>query len=322
MARGSVSREQYPGLDFEFELFKDTKILPRRVVNSTGNTHVHDYPQMYCCFEGESRHHISGKEYVIREGDVIFMPAGSFHRFGLSDDCKLVNVNLSFKVLFKKNCALSLSGIAHMFLHNFGEELGFSVPIVVKLAEESMSEAWKIFDEMIEKNHSKDVRTEDQIALLNKLFSFPEFSFDAARERTVRTVAYDKLIPAFRAVEYMNEKFSEKIHCEDLLRVSGFCRTDFYKMIKKTVGETYSIYLQKIRVKRAHRALGFSDYSFSYISDMCGFGSPTYFGKCYKKYRGYTPKEERAALKELQQTYPHIRVSHEYFRTDEKRNDK
>ena len=125
-----------------------------------------------------------------------------------------------------------------------------------------LAEAQEILDKMIERFHLKDAGTAEQIALLNKIFALPEFEFDTNHERAVKTVVYDKLIPALRAVEYMNDKFSDKIHCEDLLRVSGFCRTDFYKMIKKTVGETYSIYLQKVRVKRAHRALGFSEYSF------------------------------------------------------------
>ncbi|MBQ6698220.1 MAG: helix-turn-helix transcriptional regulator [Oscillospiraceae bacterium] len=155
---------------------------------------------------------------------------------------------------------------------------------------------------------------------INEFFSLPELVLDDEKRARVSKVRDEKLIPIIRTVVYMNKNFSKKIHCEDLLKISQMCRTDFYTLIKKTVGEKYSIYLQKIRVFRAHRALGFTDYSFSYIADMCGFGSVTYFGKCYKKYRGYTPKEERAALNELRERYSGIRISHEFFEPEEMKN--
>lgn len=326
MGRLNVSREEFPGLSFEFEHFhgRNSKVHTRKVISTSSTPHIHDFPQFYYCVSGSCHQIKEKKEYVIYPGDIIFINPGEVHSFYLDDpDSHIVNFNMSFEFLQKHHNKLSDSAIMFLFLGRFSEELKTQLPIMLSLGESSRAASEKKFSELIRLDGKKESDVNELISLINGIFELPEFSFPQEIMKNVREVITSRLLSSLRAVTYMNSNFSKKIHCEDLLKISGLCRTDFYKAIRKTVGETYSIYLQKVRVKRAHRALGFSEYSFSYISDMCGFGSVTYFGKCYKKYRGYTPKEERAALKELLATYPGIRVNHDFFAAeyiDSKRN--
>lgn len=319
VGRLNVSHEEFPGLGFEFEHFfgRDEKIHTRKIVSSAAVPHIHDFPQFYYCASGTCRQIEGGREYILRPGDMIFIRQGEVHNFFFDDlNGHIINFNISFEFLQKYYNKLSATAVAFLFLGNFSEELDFTLPVTVSLGENSRKVAEKALLELEENDNKKEYDIENVINLINRVFSISEFQLPKAVMKKTDDVISGRLLPVLRAVSYMNKNFSKKVHCEDLLKVSGLCRTDFYKTIKKTVGETYSIYLQKIRVKRAHRALGFSEYSFSYISDMCGFGSATYFGKCYKKYRGYTPKEERAALHELLERYPGIRVSHEFFEAD------
>ena len=326
MGRLDVPHDKYPGIDFEYEHFfgKEVKIHTRKVVKMKGYNHIHDFPQMYYCHKGKMQHCIDGRYFELSGGDMLIIPPGAIHSFVVLEAGDIINFNVSFEIPLRKTNPLSVNAIAYMFLARFwGEEFGFSN--VTRLEKSSVKIVYDAFCRLM---HLEKEKKRDYCAIIgavNEIFSLAEFALDEAKQKSAESIIADRLLPSLRAVVYMNNNFSKKIHCEDLLRVSGLCRTDFYRAIKKTVGDTYSIYLQKIRVQRAHRALGFSDYSFSYISDMCGFGSPTYFGKCYKKYRGYTPKEERAALEELLRNYPAIRVTHDFFEAEymgDKRNGK
>ena len=326
MGRLDVPYDKFPGIDFEFEFFfgRELKVHTRVVVPKISYFHTHDFPQVYYCNKGIMRMGVENDSYELSEGNMILIPAGAKHSFELKEGNEIVNFNISFEWLLKKTNLLSTEAVAFLFLNRFFDgEVSF--PILRKLSPESRKVAYDCFSVLMQLQREKEIDRAIVFNEVNKIFALPEFALTASEKNWADSIISDRLIPALRAVGYMNSNFSKKIHCEELLRVSGLCRTDFYKAIKKTIGDTYSIYLQKVRVKRAHRALGFSNYSFSYISDMCGFGSPTYFGKCYKKYRGYTPKEERAALRELLERYPGIRVSHDFFEAeykDIKRNGK
>ena len=326
MGRGDVPHDKYPGMDYEFEHFfgRKGKINIRKVIKMTGYNHIHDFPQIYYCHKGKMRHYVDGETYDLSDGNIFVIPAGAIHSFDVEEAGEIINFNISFELLHGKTNSLSVNAIAYLFLSRFwGDEFCFSS--VRRLSESSMQITYDAIRRLERLGKEKECDMRGIVGSINEIFALSEFELGEAQKKFAESIISDKLIPAFRAVSYMNSNFSKKIHCEDLLRVSGLCRTDFYRAIKKAIGETYSIYLQKLRVRRAHRALGFSNYSFSYISDMCGFGSPTYFGKCYKKYRGYTPKEERAALSELLRNYPQIRVTHDFFEveyTDDKRNGK
>lgn len=328
MGRLDVPHDKFPGIDYEFEHFfgRESKIHTRKVISKGGNAHLHDFPQVYYCISGSCCQFVGDREYTLLPGDFIFIPAGELHTFSVEEaDSYIINFNMSFMFLQKHHKKLAAEAIAYLFLGRFSDELKKELPMTLSLRDESQKLVKENFEALVELDNVKNIDQNSIIALINGIFSLSEFAFSKEYADDVWEVILGKLLPSLRAVSYMNSNFSKKIHCEDLLKVSGLCRTDFYRAIKKTVGDTYSIYLQKIRVKRAHRALGFSDYSFSYISDMCGFGSATYFGKCYKKYRGYTPKEERAALEELLRNYPAIRVTHDFFEVeyiDNERNDK
>jgi YesN/AraC family two-component response regulator len=50
-------------------------------------------------------------------------------------------------------------------------------------------------------------------------------------------------------------------------------------------------YLEQMRVNIAKYFLQFSDYSVSYISEMCGYNDTNYFAKVFKKHTGITASE-------------------------------
>ena len=48
-----------------------------------------------------------------------------------------------------------------------------------------------------------------------------------------------------------------------------------------------------VRVERALHLLDSGELSVGEISDICGFGDPSYFGKAFRKRTGLTPSQYR-----------------------------
>ena len=96
-----------------------------------------------------------------------------------------------------------------------------------------------------------------------------------------------------RALAYINNHYSEKIHLEELTKLTAMCQTNFMNHFKHFTGMSFSKYMQLLRNSHARRLISFSDYSLSHIADLCGYNDTAYMINCFKKLRGRTPKAEK-----------------------------
>jgi DNA-binding response OmpR family regulator/two-component sensor histidine kinase len=82
-----------------------------------------------------------------------------------------------------------------------------------------------------------------------------------------------------------NENFS----IEELSREAGYSNMHFYRKIKTLTGETPSLFLRTIRLKRAAALLLAKSDSVTQIAYSVGFNSLSYFNKCFREQFGTTP---------------------------------
>ena len=71
----------------------------------------------------------------------------------------------------------------------------------------------------------------------------------------------------------------------------GMNRSSFCTFFKKTTGQTYITYLNKLRVDRACNLLRQNNFSVTEVCYMVGFNDVPYFNRCFKNNRGMSPKE-------------------------------
>jgi YesN/AraC family two-component response regulator len=119
------------------------------------------------------------------------------------------------------------------------------------------------------------------------------------RERFSREVT---LAPRQIAITSMDEKFlikvldiiethidDEDFSIEDFSRSAGYSSIHFYRKIKAISGQTPSVFLRTIRLKRAAELLSGNSDNISQIAYSVGFGSVSYFNKCFKEQFKVTP---------------------------------
>ena len=85
----------------------------------------------------------------------------------------------------------------------------------------------------------------------------------------------------------------EKFGVEDLVREMGISHISLHRKLKTISNQTISQFIREIRLKKAKELLLNEDLTVSEISYRVGFGSPTYFNKCFHEYFGYPPGESK-----------------------------
>ncbi|HEY3390704.1 MAG TPA: helix-turn-helix domain-containing protein, partial [Prolixibacteraceae bacterium] len=82
---------------------------------------------------------------------------------------------------------------------------------------------------------------------------------------------------------------NENFGVEDLVSKMGISHTNLHRKLKTISNQTISQFIREIRLKKAKELLLNDDLTVSEVSYRVGFGSPTYFNKCFHEYFGYPP---------------------------------
>lgn len=95
-------------------------------------------------------------------------------------------------------------------------------------------------------------------------------------------------------IAYMEEHYSEPVSLEDLSRHVNRSRSYISDLFKREMQQTVMQYLTCLRVSQARILLiEFPERRVWEIGRACGFESPSYFGKIFKRIVGVTPEEYR-----------------------------
>lgn len=88
----------------------------------------------------------------------------------------------------------------------------------------------------------------------------------------------------------------EQFGVSELSEAVGMSRSNLLRKVKKATGLSVSQFIRNIRLEHAHQYLIDSDKTVSEVSYAVGFGSTSYFTKCFKDHYGYPPGETLAQL--------------------------
>lgn len=94
-------------------------------------------------------------------------------------------------------------------------------------------------------------------------------------------------------LSFIHEHFAERITVDDLARASTVSRSECFRCFQAVLGKSPVEYLTEYRLSMATTMLVNSDRTLSEISELCGFSSPSYFGKVFRERCGVSPKRYR-----------------------------
>lgn len=239
------------------------------------NGYVCDFtgiPRPHYCMglilEGRGEFKFSDKTVVVNKGDIIFVPIGSTYasHWSSTDKAVYISVHFSFEThdLFSRNKKIEIQKIT---LPNFPD---------LKSKFEKMYAAY---------NGNKALK-------LVALGTFYEIiSMVYSQLIYTKTTLMDKRIE--KAVEYIEEHFTQPFSIEQLAKLSNMSVSHFHECFRAQVGCSSITYKHNMCVRKAQILLTKSDLSIEEISETLGFNSSIYFREVFKKITGKSPSEYR-----------------------------
>lgn len=92
---------------------------------------------------------------------------------------------------------------------------------------------------------------------------------------------------------YLEAHFARALTLEEIGASVGLDRFTLCRQYRETTGVTVMEQLKRIRVAKAKQFLRYTSYSIEEIGVLCGYDSPSYFGKIFKDETGRTPRAYR-----------------------------
>lgn len=272
--------------------------------------HHHDFSQMLYCISGKFTHYLDGIKTDCPKGTLAIIPPSSIHAFTVDPGSTILYIDIAYNA-FENNLMSNVPLLTALSLFPrtiVSSELSLPEYFYVNSTNDT-SESFLFSAEAL----SSQGRSDKEICLcLEKFFSslLPITNMQAAH---IEKIYNTQISPIISVIDYLNTHYSQKISCDELLHEATLGNTVFYSYFKQFLGITYATYLRMIRVARAHRAIAFTPYSISYIANMCGFNDNAYMTRVYKKYKGYTPTEERIRRNIDNPQLKHLRINHNFF---------
>lgn len=96
-------------------------------------------------------------------------------------------------------------------------------------------------------------------------------------------------------IDYLEDNYSRDISLDELAEQTRLSKGYLCALFKKYTGQSIMHYLLTIRISHAKIFLiQYSDKKVYEIARLCGFDSPSYFTKIFKRVTGITPEDYRA----------------------------
>ena len=117
-----------------------------------------------------------------------------------------------------------------------------------------------------------------------------KMSFSVIEKKKTSTRANDRIK---LMMVYVHENFVDKITVSDLAKVGYISERDCFRVFQECLHMTPIEYITNYRLQKACYMLVHSKDTISAISQECGLGSSSFFGKTFREHMGMTPMEYR-----------------------------
>lgn len=245
---------------------------------------IHEAVEIKYFLEGESTLMIDDQTYLVKQGDIVVVNPYTFHT---TINCGTVQGKYHlFMISLDFFDNTDFPDLRHLLLLD-GQTVDPHFPadsnlknIILRIVQE-YSKKGEYYNTMIQ-------------ALMMELFLIliREHSRKPShRLPNINSYQYYNIVePALHIIrnEYMDNLTVEKLSAVCNVNKYYFCR-----IFKELTGKSPIKYLNEYRLKIANTMLKRTNNSMVTIATQCGFGTQSYFCRCYKDFFGFPPMQER-----------------------------
>ena len=251
--------------------------------------HFHEDVEICAQRKGTSAYCVNGKDYVLHEGETIFINSGCVHYSYANQDER------SYYTII----------VAHpnILCSSYNIERKFVLPVTenserdVILFKNDCKYGRKMFKDCINLNRyvgDEFLTTKQFFEIWSNILASCDDLFDFKGHADPR----DPHIEIFKAMlTFIRTSYNEKITLDDIASRGRVSRTMCNNLFKKFAGNSPFEELTKVRLRKVSEYLTDSSLSMGDIALETGFSSANYMTELFKREYGISPREYRNGLK-------------------------
>jgi len=240
--------------------------------------HFHNEIEMLLVEKGSSTVKIGNNTYNMNSGDLLFINPLEKHSSTRNTECEYFHRCICFdtELITDKNLRTSIQK-GELLIPNYFKSDNPDTTILrdhfLKLFEAALNNKISLSLECSIYISAIFLHLVDNSLLLQKFHSKKEKEF------------------CYKTEKYISENYDKKISSKDIAEALFYSQNYFCRAFKNHFDVSFTDYLNIYRVYKAKEFLIQGKTSVAEISEKCGFESPTYFARIFKKHIGMTPSE-------------------------------
>lgn len=280
MEEKDEEKDKQEGRENVVEDFQISRMV-RSTEFSMAQSHYHAFYELYYLLSGHCRMFVGHKLYYVEAGDMLLFAPGVLHRATYPEGSggERIAVSFSASVLDPLLKAGGGETLASLF-----DNTQLWIPIPVRPQVELL------FDKIEE-----EMREGGSLAVFLAKNHFYEMLVAAGRYGVCQKQgAMGETENAIQeAARYISQNYEKPLSLEDMARMVHMTPTYFSRRFKQVTGFGFKEYVVYTRIAQAEKLLAHTRLPVTEIGVVCGFEDGNYFGDCFRKHKGISPREYR-----------------------------
>lgn len=239
------------------------------------DAHWHEHVEMHYILEGKGKFYCNQSQYIASKGTLIIINGNELHE----GTCIEPNMD-SLVLIFDIESFSSEVKDRRMLFHSMIQ--GDSKLESLFLA---------LFEEEKKRQIGYKIAMKGKIyELISYLMRYYVVESLTERENTKRNRELNRLNVV---LQYMGQFYMNPITNQELAKLINLSEYRFCHLFKEVMEESPTVYLNKIRLKKAYHLLKKGNLTIAEVSDAVGFSDYNNFGRQFRRFYGAAPSKIR-----------------------------
>ncbi|CAG7652635.1 HTH-type transcriptional activator RhaS [Paenibacillus solanacearum] len=266
---------------WKFEAQKTAPSAPAQNVR----WHYHKEVELILVRQGVHELHTPSHSYTLHPGDVVIVGSSQLHRSRFVGSEKVVYIVLHVDLEPYFDAAMMRYYRHFSEVHYPLEELNY----MFRENENARAEVGRIIERIHDEVIGKSTGYEIAASMLIRHLLLTLLRGDTRG----LLQAHDSVdLGVMKPIlDYVDDHLAEKIEMEKVSQIAGMSYFYFSKYFKKSMGESFTDYVNRKRIAKAERLLVMSGQNVGDIARAVGIENMAHFYELFKRFNGCTPKQ-------------------------------
>lgn len=247
------------------------------------NWHYHKQLELLLIMEGNLDVYLEEDSYHLGPGEVVIIGDSELHRDRSNKVLDYIVLQFDLEQFFDH------SSIPYMRYFSETHTPLSKANYIFRESEEIKSQTAACIEGILNEVSRKDTGYELAVSILIKQILLLLLRGDT-RKMLVEQDNFE-MIRLKPVLDYIENHLTDRIQVEEVCKIANMSYYYFVKYFKKTIGLSFTEYVNYRKVKWAERILLTKDLSISEVGERIGMPNMAHFYKMFKKYNDCSPKQ-------------------------------